>query len=369
MPANTNTFLGFNSDGEFEPAWHKMNAFEQFPDLELPDHKLTTIMEQLNTVGALPKIEKVPSAYWTGERSQEGTPIPGTGVWVQDPQHEVILRGEFLPRYDADPVPPKPIEPIKEQYPIPEPFTFANVWDSGTQLPVSTFAPLRDWQEIFVTSELGDFNVGGKPNEQVLVYLGLTARLGFYTETIAFVTGVRVVCSNTLALALGQAVTKFRVGRNQNAPDIMADWLSKTTQAYGHNLKDFSGNMDVLASKRADRDSMNWVNARIFPEPEKPTAPKYGKTMPQMLKAYESAMRTTKERRNRIDELFLGGGAVGFDRSPLEGTYWHLYNSYAQLITHEIPTRGESWRTNLAIPGKDRSNNLNMALEVIQEIM
>jgi len=181
---------------------------------------------------------------------------------------------------------------------------------------------------IFITLKLPEDSVVGGDTIQRYVLLA-TSHDGSMALT-ARMTGVRVVCANTLAVAVGeQSQQCISIRHTQSYKDKVSEArrvLGLADLYYKHMEREFNKMLDATMR---ESDLSRFVNT-LFPDTKKG----------EDGKAKASAGATKK--RDRIRELARSGSG----NDAVAGTRWAAFNAVTEFVTHE--------RTSNVSPGKTK---------------
>lgn len=160
-------------------------------------------------------------------------------------------------------------------------------------------------------------------------------------------TPIRVVCHNTLTMALGQRNSEYRVGfahRNKFCPED----AQRLVRQMIDRLEGYKEKANFLASKRYNDLDLESYFREVF----KPTVPPRNQPPDE-----------TPKTRNAALAMEIVEHQPGHEHAP--GTWWNAFNAVTYLTDHAI---GRSQETRLATAwygaGKTRKvRGLNLALE------
>jgi phage/plasmid-like protein (TIGR03299 family) len=185
-----------------------------------------------------------------------------------------------------------------------------------------TAGVLGKGERIWLLAKLPDYiRVNG--NDIVEKYLLLTNAHDGTGSVRVKLTPIRVVCENTLTLALTRAEQEVRIRHTADAQTR----LKEAHQILGLTNKLFA-ELDCIFNRMSETDlkkaSLNEYLARVFPDP-----PREG---------YPS--RAPRIRENVRELIETGRGA-----EAAKGTLWGAYNAVAEYVDHyRIPKAGDSAR-------------------------
>ena len=165
-------------------------------------------------------------------------------------------------------------------------------------------------------------------------------------------TPVRVVCHNTLTLALGQKDNEYRVSFNHSR-EFVVEEAQRLLHATASRLDAYQRQADFLAGKRYWPDALDQYFRRIF-RPLVPPRPRgdddHSSSEPPPIRNVALAHQVVEDQ-------------PGHEFAP--GTWWNAFNAVTYLTDHRI---GRSDETRLATAwygrGKMRKKEaLDLAME------
>ncbi len=169
--------------------------------------------------------------------------------------------------------------------------------------------------------------------DEVAPYLLLASACDGSMSTVAHYTSVRVVCNNTLRMAVGANAQKAQIkiphSATFNETEVKLD-LGIAADTW----EKFIVNMNVLAAKRISRDDAIDFTARQL---KKEWPNKEGGAMDR------EEMLSSSMALRRIIKLF-DGEALGSQMDSANGTAWGLVNAMTQYFDHESGSKGEKSR-------------------------
>jgi len=183
------------------------------------------------------------------------------------------------------------------------------------QASYHTAGSLRDGQIVWVLAQVdGVIEVGGE--DVVEKYLLLTNSHDGSRNVQALYTPIRVVCANTLRVAIDGCQTAFRFRHTtsiaerlveaQKALGIVNDQFGKLGESYRQ-----------LARTQVAREKIAEYLLKVFP----PNPQAKSDAQKQVVRA-------------RVIDLF-GGAGRGADLATARGTAWGLYNAVTEYVDHE----------------------------------
>lgn len=186
--------------------------------------------------------------------------------------------------------------------------------------------------------------------DTVRSYLLLASSCDGTLQTSALHTSIRVVCSNTLALALKDAEAAIKVSHRTafDAQKVKRQLGIVVTQWDG-----FMRQMRELAQRKVrDQEAANFIRRVLAPE-----------TMAMASDAIGPQERAMK----RVQALFDGQGK-GAELQASKGTAWGLLNAVTEFVDHERRARSDAYRLDSAWFGQGaviKERALSQALQLV----
>ena len=190
---------------------------------------------------------------------------------------------------------------VGEDYVLIAPDELTCLWDEHVQAPVETLGVISRGECMFITMRMGDYAVRG---DRVRQYLVLAHWMSARRISGAFISPVRVVCSNTLMAAERMASCQLDLRpvpglREGIGKDL--DALVDRAQMSGYKLRK---SFERMADRSIGRAEAAVVASAAYPN--------------------DVALRQAAMR------LFDGAG-TGLDLPATRGTLWGMYNAVAEL--------------------------------------
>lgn len=143
-------------------------------------------------------------------------------------------------------------------------------------------------------------------------------------------TTVRVVCQNTIAMALkdkkfGEQFSRAHQGTMREHAAAALDFFKAALTELDHVTESFRG----LSKKQCPKESFNEILNALLPEPKKPRNIEQN---PGLKKAYEQRLANVTEARRQITLLRQSGKGMDLPGSP--GTYWGVLNAVLEFVDH-----------------------------------
>jgi phage/plasmid-like protein (TIGR03299 family) len=227
-------------------------------------------------------------------------------------------------------------------------FEFFNEFVAAGDMEMHTAGALGDGQIVWALAKVKDgFNVLGKkdPIESHLLFV-LSHRFG--TAHAVFFTPVRVVCNNTLSMALSEVGSKYNVThRNPFDPAQVKEKLGIAHYRMG----EYKEKAQFLATTKYKEENIVEYFTRVFPVNES--------------KKKEGSTRKQKEmHRGASYGMALIDTQPGADIAP--GTFWNLYNA-ATYYTNHLAGKTDDGRVQSLWLGDSAKANIQ-ALDVAVEM-
>lgn len=195
----------------------------------------------------------------------------------------------------------------------------ALVDESGAHF--ETAGALDGGKRVFITMKLpGHMKVGGQ--DQVDLYI---AALNSHDGSSAFtfmVTPVRIVCQNTVNLAMSAAKNTFRIRHTSGAEKFMVNQARQALDITFDYLEDFQQEAEKLINTTMTQSAFEELVVREFgPDPDAPLA-------------------TITRTENKIEEMFqLYSDA--YTQEGIRDTAWAAVNALVEWNDHFAPVRAE----------------------------
>jgi phage/plasmid-like protein (TIGR03299 family) len=306
--------------GHREAAWHQLGTVSQEPH---------TAVEAGEIVG-LPKIYQMP-LYIQGQAHQivaEGYNAI-VGCLPGEQPH-----GQYLPP-DGNGLGDYTIctyGVVSSDYATITHSRFCELWDEATGgAPVETLGVLGKGDRLFVTVELPTFDVKGDEMRSFL--FGYNPVNGRQAVT-ARQTHVRVVCANTVAMALsGQTAFEYRGVHYQGVEDRLLEWLRGVwaRQVDGQALVKEA--YELLADKRIEIPALsNHVINVVYPFTPEPNKDELtGEALEIAMNEYLDKCAAMQKHRDGVIELFEGSPN---HTEATRGTLWGAVQAVAEYEDH-----------------------------------
>jgi|LakMenEpi03Aug12_release.lakeMendotaPanAssembly.Ray.scaffolds.fasta_scaffold01889_56 phage/plasmid-like protein (TIGR03299 family) len=213
-------------------------------------------------------------------------------------------------------------------------------------MKLSTAGSLFGGRKFWALAELGkDFEVVS--GDKVTGHLMLTTAVDGSMKTVGKFVSTRVVCNNTLNIAMAEKGTRNVVQvshRSEWDPDTVKVELGLMDGAWLQFIQDVR---KLSATKVTDKKAYNFLSKVVF---DKPTEP------------------LTKVQERKIDNLMdlYKGQGMGADMAT--GTLWGVVNAITQQYTHGTGKRDTShqfWDSEFSVYGKMKDRAFQQALAMV----
>ena len=281
------------------------NVETMFYAKEVPWHGLGTRVEEAQT-------------------SKEALELAGLNWNVE--AHDVYVKGESVPGYQANvrDSDGSVFGIVSTRYKIVQnsaAFGFTDFLlnnDQGVEVLYDTAGALEGGRRVWMLALMPERTVLG---DKVRPYLVFTNSHDGKGSIKVAVTPIRVVCENTLTLALGSA---NRVWSTRHMGDIETkmEEASRTLQLAQEYLVDFEEQAEVYQQAKLSRNDIEEFLGQVFP--------------------YPKASLMTERQMNAVNQqrsAFLNIYEDKADLQQWKGTAWGVYNALSDFESHIKPRR------------------------------
>ena len=278
-------------------------------------NKLTTV-QPLETwkrqAGMDWMIEESEVRYITGNHT--------VGAIHSFPEQKVLYRSDTQ----------RPLAVVSKRFQVVQPEEVLEFYRDLTEhagFELETAGVLKEGRKFWALARTGQ-SATIKGKDQVNGYLLLATACDGSLATTAQFTSVRVVCNNTLQIALGDNRGAVKVPhRSEFNPDAVKQQLGITVAPWNR----FVSKMKDLVACPVDPDSVDGLLRRMLTYPGQPG---------QAPVVNEQAMRSVRA-------LYDGGGR-GAQLASSRGTAWGLLNSVTEYVDHHRRARSDDHRREAA---------------------
>ena len=242
-----------------------------------------------------------------------------------------------------------PLSVVSKRYQVVQPHEVLEFYRDLTEaggFELETAGVLKEGLKLWALAKTGQETVlrGG---DKVGAYLLLATSCDGTLCTTAQFTSIRVVCNNTLNMAVGDSSGAVKVPHSRKFdPQLVKQELGIGLSSWER----FVGNMRRLAERPIHKfEAMNLI-VNVMGDPELPLAD-----------------QPNQKALQNVYALYSGQG-MGADLSSANGTAWGLLNAVTQFVDHERRARSQDYRLDsawfgqgAAIKGKAYQEALKLA--------
>jgi len=224
----------------------------------------------------------------------------------------------------------RPLAVVSKRFQVVQPEEVLEFYRDLTEhagFELETAGVLKEGRKFWALARTGQ-STTLKGKDQVNGYLLLATACDGSLATTAQFTSVRVVCNNTLQIALGDNRGAVKVPhRSEFNADVVKQQLGITVAPWNR----FVSKMKDLVACPVDPDSVDGLLRRMLTYPGQPGQPPV---------VNEQAMRSVRA-------LYDGGGR-GAQLASSRGTAWGLLNSVTEYVDHHRRARSDDHRREAA---------------------
>lgn len=233
---------------------------------------------------------------------------------------------------------------VGEGYEVVQPMDILEFFRDMTETQgwwIHTAGVLQGGRKLWAMATNGEAASVGR-GDSIQRHMLLATSLDGSMKTLGKETTVRVVCANTLAMALRDARGK-KYAEVSHRTVFDADLMQRALGIRQDSFAKFMLAAKELADQPVSVADAKVLLKRIFKEEDKPTVP--GLAWLGNLSSIKLEEEAKDSRPlTRVLELFQGGG-LGADLKSAKGTSWGLLNAVTEYVDHE---QGRSNDTRLA---------------------
>jgi len=222
-----------------------------------------------------------------------------------------------------------PLSVVSKRYQVVQPHDVLEFYRDLTEaggFELETAGVLKEGRKLWALAKTGQETVlrGG---DKVGAYLLLATSCDGTLCTTAQFTSIRVVCNNTLQMAVGDSCGAVKVPHSTKFdPQLVKQELGLGLSSW----EQFVANMKLMASRPIHKfEAMNLI-VNVLGNPELPLAD-----------------QPNQKALQNVYALYSGGG-MGADLSSANGTAWGLLNAVTQYVDHERRARSQDYRLDSA---------------------
>lgn len=252
-----------------------------------------------------------------------GTASSSLGSIHAFPEQKVLYRSDTK----------APLSVVSSRYQVVQPAEILEFYRDLTEVggfELETAGVLKDGKKLWALAKTGQ-SASLKGRDRVNGYLLLATACDGTLATTAQFTSVRVVCNNTLAIALGDSTGAVKVPhRSQFDAQAVKRQLGIAISSWDG----FMARMKALSECRINDSAAEAYFRRVLTyhpgsTPDRPVAT-----------TNDSAVKV-------VQELFAGRGK-GADMASASGTAWGLLNSITEFVDHQRRARSDDHRRDAA---------------------
>jgi phage/plasmid-like protein (TIGR03299 family) len=225
-----------------------------------------------------------------------------------------------------------PLSVVSQRYQVVQPRDVLEFYRDLTEMfgyQLETAGVLKEGRKFWALARTGH-STALKGNDVVDSYILLATSCDGTLATTATPTTVRVVCNNTLSIALNGASQAIKVPHSTRF-DAVA--VKRQLGLAVSNWETFMYGMKALAERKVNPTEAKDYIARVIS----------GTTALSAMSAKVANLRALK----RVTELYEGQG-MGSDLPAAQGTAWGLLNAVTQYVDHERRARNSQFRMDSA---------------------
>lgn len=255
--------------------------------------------------------------------------------------------------------------------------------DKAVGKPIETVGILKKGKVQFVTWELPEFQVGGE--DRVKNYLVMFNPIDGNEAIKVWVSGMRVVCWNTLVASDKVASENYKIKHNEDAESDMFDWMNGI---YGRSISKIEAlkqAYDMMAAKTLSYTDASSVIEKVYAWPTPPTG--FDTPLGEILtiehaqghvtnrivqreaaptSTYNSRVKAVGASRDAVSRIYFDNKGIGQHLDTAGASGWSLYNAVTEWETHRR-SRGDNKAYSL-FQG-DRHDNMAQAYAAIMNLV
>ena len=259
---------------------------------------------------------------WTIEESEVRyiTGSHSVGAIHSFPEQKVLYRSDTK----------RPLAVVSKRFQVVQPEEVLEFYRDLTAcngFELETAGVLREGRKFWALARTGQ-SATLKGRDKVDGYLLLATACDGTLATTAQFTSVRVVCNNTLSIALGNDSSAIKVPhRSQFDPDTVKRQLGITVSSWDG----FVARMKALVERPVDPDSVEGLLRRVL-----------------TYQAQDNKATVVNEQALAAVRALYEGGGRGALLASSRGTAWGLLNSVTEYVDHHRRARSDDHRRDAA---------------------
>ncbi|WP_250866192.1 DUF932 domain-containing protein [Caballeronia sp. INSB1] len=247
----------------------------------------------------------------------------GLGSIHRFPEQKVLYRSDTQ----------EPLSVVSNRYQTVQPRSILEFYRDLTEVggfELETAGVLKEGRKLFALARTGH-SVSLKGRDEVNGYLLLATACDGTLATTAQFTSIRVVCANTLAIALGDSTGAVKVPhRSQFDADAVKRQLGIAISSWDA----FTVRMTALSERKVKPETAEAYFKRVLTYPTST--------------ASGGPSETTNDRAIKAVHGLFGGRGKGADLASASGTAWGLVNAVTEFVDHERRARSDDHRLDAA---------------------
>ncbi|MDR3410823.1 MAG: DUF932 domain-containing protein [Formivibrio sp.] len=270
----------------------------------------------------------------------QAQPVSGSGLLIRShPDSKVLYRSDTL----------DPLSVVSPRYKVVQPrevLEFYRDLVSAGGFELETAGVLKGGRKLWALAKTGQETML-KGGDRVKAYLLLATSCDGTLCTTAQFTSVRVVCNNTLRLAVGDRTGAVKV------PHSTVFDPAQVKQELGLGLSawdQFLQSIKTLAARPVNRiEAMNYL-VEVLGDSDLPLAE-----------------QSNQKALQQVHQLFSGQG-MGSSLASANGTAWGLLNAVTEYVDHQRKARSQDYRLDSAWFGQGaaiKQRGLEAALKLV----
>ncbi|WP_016832102.1 DUF932 domain-containing protein [Herbaspirillum lusitanum] len=292
--------------------------------------------------------EKQPIDVWAKQAGMDWK-IRQSPVYYNSQHHTGVLYPEHQVLFRSDTE--QALSVVSNRYQIVQPREILEFYRDLTEaggFEMETAGVLKGGRKVWALAKTNQSAVF-KRNDVVNGYLLLATACDGTLATTAQFTSVRVVCNNTLAIALANGASAVKV---PHSTAFDADTVKKQLDISVSSWDRFVYRMKTLSERKVNNTEAQKFIERLFNEMDS--------TASTVKKANERAMK-------KVMALYDGSGR-GAELSSSKGTAFGLLNAVTEFVDHERRARNQDYRLDSAWFGTGahlKSQALHQAMALV----
>lgn len=207
---------------------------------------------------------------------------------------------------------------------------FKKFTDAG-KMQMETAGSLKMGRNIWGLAKItGDFTLAG--GDEISGYMLLNNSHQVGKAMTIMLTPIRVVCNNTLTLALQQEGTRFRVPHLQMFDEQIAKAAEQALGISDIAMQDFKQKADFLSSVKAPTKNVEHYVADLFQPALIPERTKAGQNLPDLRDELKGTALKV------LDAIETSPGS---DMKSAKGTWWGVFNGVTYVMDHQRRSQEE----------------------------